>query len=81
MIRCLSYACGPVDNLNIVGSSRHAKALIIPSILEQVMHEVESISHTGVRLLDAAEVSLMTESQPAIPVLFHVDISTRQAKG
>ena len=57
------------------------KALIIPSVLEQEMHEVESISHTGVRLLDATEVGLMTESQPAIPVLFHLDISTRQAEG
>ena len=57
------------------------KALIIPSVLEQVMHEVESISHTGVPLLDVAEVGLMTESQPAIPILFHLDISTRQAEG
>ena len=45
------------------------------------MLEAESISHTGVQLLDAAEVGLMTESQPAIPVLFHLDISTRQAEG
>ena len=41
------------------------------------MHEVESISHTGVRLLDAAEVSLMAESQPILPVPFHLEISTR----
>ena len=59
----------------------YAKVLIIPSVIEQVMHEVESISHTGVWLLDAAKVGLMTESQPAIPVLFHLDISTRQAEG
>ena len=81
MIRCPSYACGPADNLGIVGSSWHAKPLIIPSVLEQVMHEVESISHTSVLLLDAAEVGLMTKSQPATPVLSHLDISTRQAEG
>ena len=45
------------------------------------MHEVESISLTIHRLLDAAEVSLMAETQPVLPVLFHLDISTRQAKG
>jgi hypothetical protein len=55
--------------------------LIIPFVLEQVMHEVESISLTVVRLLDAAEVGLMVESQPVLPVLFHLDISTRQAEG
>ena len=57
------------------------KALIIPSVLEQVMHEVESISLTDVRLLDAAEVGLMAENQPILPMLFHLDISTRQAEG
>ncbi len=77
MIRCLSYACGPADNLGIFGSSCHAKALIIPSVVDHVMHEVESISHTGVRLLDAVEVGLMTESQPATPALIYLDISTR----
>jgi hypothetical protein len=45
------------------------------------MHEVESISHTGVRLLDAAEVGLMAENQPVLPVPFHLDISTRHAEG
>ena len=45
------------------------------------MHEVESISLTILRLLDAAEVGLMAETQPVLPVLFHLDISTRQAEG
>jgi hypothetical protein len=45
------------------------------------MHEVESISLTVVRLLDAAEVGLMAENQPFIPAPFHLDISTRQAEG
>ena len=45
------------------------------------MHEVESISLTVVRLLDAAEVGLMAESQPVLPVLFQLDISTRHAEG
>ena len=45
------------------------------------MHEVESISRTVVRLLDAAEVGLMAESRCFIPVLFHLDISTSQAEG
>ena len=54
----------------------HAKALIIPSELHQVMHEVESISRTVVRLLDAAEVGLMAEGGPAVPFLLVLDLST-----
>ena len=41
----------------------------------------ESISLTGVRLLDAAEVGHMAENQPVLSVPFHLDISTRQAEG
>ena len=81
MIRYPSYACGPVDNLGIARSSLHAMVLIIPSVLDHVMHEVESIILTIVRLLDAAEVGLMAESRCFIPVLFHLDISTSQVEG
>jgi hypothetical protein len=44
------------------------------------MHEVESISLTILRLLDAAEVGLIAETQPILPVLFHLDISTPLAE-
>jgi hypothetical protein len=35
---------------------------MIPSVFQHVMHEVESISLTILRLMDAAEVGLMAET-------------------
>jgi hypothetical protein len=54
---------------------------MIPSVFQHVMHEVESISLTILRMMDAAEVGLMAESQLVLPVLFHLDISTMHAEG
>ena len=49
---------------------------MIPSVLQHVVYDIESIIKRIVRLLDAAEVGLMAEGDPAAPSLLVPDLST-----
>ena len=52
------------------------KVLVIPSVLQHVVSDIESIIKRIIRLLDAAEVGLMAEGGPAVPVLLVLNLST-----
>ena len=55
------------------------KVLLIPSVLQHVVEDIESITESTTRLLDAAEVGLIAEGRRAIPCLLERDLSTPYA--
>ena len=52
---------------------------MIPSVLQHVVEDIESITKSITRLLDAAEVGLMAEGGPVVPFLLGLDLSTPYA--
>jgi hypothetical protein len=65
-----------LQNIGIAGSRGLAKVLVILSVLQHVVEDIESITESTTRLLDAAEVSRMAEGGHAVPCLLEHDLST-----
>lgn len=63
----------------VIGCRWHAKFLAIPSELQHVMDDVESILPTCCRLLDAPEVSFIVETLHALPLFLDLDVATPHA--
>ena len=62
--------------MGIAGCRWHAKVLVIPSILQHLVLDIESIIKRITQLLYAEEVGLMAEGGPAVLFLLVLDLST-----